>query len=111
MKSIETTADYALYALPGTTPPKPGMVRVADATGTRIATEVWRLPIEAFGRFVASVPPPLAIGTVRLADGTTAKGFLCEMAGLTGAEDISRFGGWRAFLRAKHGSAGADGVT
>jgi allophanate hydrolase len=60
--------------------------------------EVWVLTAEAFGRFVAAVPAPLSIGTVRLADGTTAKGFLVEAAAVEGARDISSFGGWRAFV-------------
>jgi allophanate hydrolase len=55
----------------------------------------------AFGRFVAAVPPPMAIGTVRLDDGSTVKGFLCEPAALSGSPDISAFGGWRAYRAAK----------
>ena len=45
-------------------------------------------------------PAPLGIGTVQLANGERAKGFLCEMAALDGAEDITHFGGWRHFLNA-----------
>ena len=97
-RSCPTTADYAFYALPGTVPPKPGLVRV-ESGGAAIATEVWSLPPEGFGRFVAGIPAPLAIGTLRLADGTSPKGFLCEAAGLEGAENITRYGGWRAYLR------------
>jgi allophanate hydrolase len=53
---------------------------------------------DAFGHFVASVPPPLAIGTLALADGRRVKGFLAEVAATHGARDISAFGGWRAFM-------------
>ena len=95
-----TTADYKLYALPGTTPPKPGMLRV-DAGGAAIEVEVWALSAKAFGQFVAAIPPPLSIGTVRLVDGRGVKGFLMEAAALPGARDISHFGGWRAFMSAK----------
>jgi allophanate hydrolase len=90
--------------LPGTVPPRPGLVRTGASaqggtTGQRasIAVEVWELSVEAFGAFVAEVPPPLAIGTVTLADGSEVKGFVCEPAGLEGAIDISAFGGWRAY--------------
>ncbi len=96
-----TTADYRLFALPGTNPPKPGMLRVADGEGAAIVVEVWAISAEAFGRFVAAVPPPLSIGTVRLAGGVTAKGFLVEARAVDGARDISRFGGWRAFMAAE----------
>jgi allophanate hydrolase len=60
---------------------------------------VWRLTAEAFGSFTAEVPPPLAIGTVQLEDGSNVKGFVCEPEGFTGALDITEFGGWRAFLQ------------
>ena len=101
MAETTTTADYRLFALPGTNPPKPGMLRVADGEGTALALEVWALSADAFGRFVAAVPPPLSIGTVRLADGRSAKGFLVEARAVDGARDISNFGGWRAFVSAK----------
>jgi allophanate hydrolase len=47
---------------------------------------------------VAAVPPPLAIGTVTLADGTSVSGFVCEPIALTDAVEITRHGGWRAYL-------------
>jgi allophanate hydrolase len=93
-----TAGTYRLYALPGTTPPKPGLVRDPAAVGAGVEVEVWELPVEAFGSFVAEVPPPLAIGTVVLADGSMVKGFLCEAAAVAGAEDITACGGWRAYL-------------
>jgi allophanate hydrolase len=94
----KTAPDYRLFALTGANPPKPGMLRVADGEGSAIALEVWALSVEAFGRFVAAVPPPLSIGTIRLAGGRTAKGFLVEAQAVVGARDISSFGGWRAFV-------------
>ena len=100
---LETTAtapDYKLYAL-DTTPAKPGMLRVDAGTGASIALEVWALSAAAFGKFVAAIPPPLSIGTVRLADGRGVKGFIVEPADISGARDISSFGGWRAFMAEK----------
>lgn len=98
IRAVETSADYRLFALPNTTPPKPGLVRVATAAGTPIATEVWSLDEAGFGAFVAEVPSPLCIGTLRLADGTTAKGFLAEPEALLGARDVSSYGGWKNYL-------------
>ena len=60
---------------------------------------MWSLSPDAFGAFVARVPPPLCIGKIDLDDGTQASGFLCEPSALMGATDISHFGGWRPFLR------------
>ncbi|MEI9419343.1 allophanate hydrolase-related protein, partial [Mesorhizobium sp. Cs1321R2N1] len=97
LRATRTAAAYKLYALAGQSVPKPGLIRVADG-GMRIDVEVWRLGPEAFGRFVAAIPAPLGIGTVELDDGTPAKGFLVESAGLDGAFDISSFGGWRRFV-------------
>ncbi len=95
-----TSANYALSALPDTVPPKPGLARVAGG-GRMIEVEVWEMPLRRFGEFVAEVPPPLAIGSVELQDGRWVKGFVCEPAALTGATDISHFGGWRAYLASR----------
>ncbi|HEV7636588.1 MAG TPA: amidase family protein, partial [Bradyrhizobium sp.] len=97
LEAARTAPDYRLYAL-ATTPPKPGMLRVQAGTGTGIELELWTLPAAAFGKFVAAIPPPLSIGTVRLADGRGVKGFLVEPADIDGARDISAFNGWRAFV-------------
>ena len=105
---IETTTtarDYRLYVLDGTQPPKPGLLRVADGKGASIEIEIWALPAEGFGRFVAAVPAPLSIGTLKLADGRAVKGFLVEMEAVAGARDISSFGGWRAFMAERKSSA------
>jgi allophanate hydrolase len=96
-RAVTTTPNYRLYALPDQSPPKPGLIRTMNGDGVSIETEVWRLPPAAFAAFVEAIPAPLGIGTVTLADGTSAKGFLAEAAGLKGATDISGFGGWRAY--------------
>jgi allophanate hydrolase len=93
-----TAPDYRLYALAGTKPPKPGLLRTKKGEGSAIAIEVYALSDSAFGRFVAAVPQPLSIGTLELADGRGVKGFLVEAEAVTGARDISSFGGWRAFM-------------
>ncbi len=93
-----TAPHYRLYALAGTRPPKPGLLRVKNGAGAAIEIEVWALSESAFGRFVAAVPPPLSSGTLELDDGGQVKGFLVEAAAVAGARDISGFGGWRAFM-------------
>jgi len=97
LEQARTAPDYKLYAL-DTTPPKPGMLRVEAGAGSSIELEVWALGAAAFGKFVAAIPPPLSIGTVRLADGRGVKGFIVEPADIAGARDISAFNGWRAFV-------------
>jgi allophanate hydrolase len=108
LERTKTAASYRLFALSGTAPPKPGLVRVGaqgGEAGVAIEVEVWAMPAEAFGRFVAAVPLPLSIGTLTLADGRGVKGFLAEAAATHGARDISAFGGWRAFVEQMKASA------
>jgi allophanate hydrolase len=105
VEEAETAADYRLYALAGTAPPKPGMLRVADGKGSAVALEIWALSAENFGRFVAGVPSPLSIGTIRLSDGRQVQGFLVEPEAVKGARDISDFGGWRAFVESAKATA------
>jgi allophanate hydrolase len=102
-KTARTAARYRLYALPGTTPPKPGLVRDAEK-GSVIDVEVWRLPVSEYGSFVAGIASPLGIGRVELDDGEWVQGFLCEGWAVRGAEEISHLGGWRAYL-ARPGAA------
>jgi allophanate hydrolase len=103
-----TAACYRLYALPGTVPPKPGLLRVAPDAGAAIAVEVWEMPASAFGSFVALIPAPLCIGTLELADGSQVQGFLCESHAIGGARDITALGGWRAYMAAQNHGAAAD---
>jgi allophanate hydrolase len=98
LRTATTTApQYRLYALPGTTPPKPGLRRVTEG-GAAIAVEVWDVPLAAVGSFLALVPAPLGLGSVTLADGSSVHGFICEGFALEGATDITGFGGWRLYL-------------
>jgi len=99
LEATGTAPDYRLFALAGSQPPKPGLLRVGTGEGGTIEVELWALLAAAFGRFVASVPPPLSIGTLLLTDGREAKGFLVEAAATAGARDITRFGGWRAYVK------------
>ena len=98
LESTKTAPDYKFYALNGTVPPKPGLLRVDGGKGVAVEVEVWALPKTAFGAFIDGVNSPLSIGTVTLADGRGVKGFLMEAAAVGNAKDISSFGGWRAYL-------------
>jgi allophanate hydrolase len=100
---IETTRTgpgYSFYALPGTVPPKPGLVFDGVGSGG-IEVEIWEMDAAGFGSFVGLIPPPLGIGTLTLADGSIVKGFVCEAHAVAAAEDITAFGGWRAWLARK----------
>jgi allophanate hydrolase len=98
LRATRTAPVYKLYALPGTTPPKPGLVRVSSG-GVPIEVEVWEVPVASYGSFVAAIPAPLGIGTLTLEGGETVQGFLCEAAAVAEARDITALGSWRAFLK------------
>jgi allophanate hydrolase len=101
LENAKTAPHYRLFALLGTTPPKPGLLRIKDGEGAAIELEIWAMPDAAFGRFVANIPPPLSIGTIALANGEAVKGFLVEPEAIKEARDISSFGGWRKFVEAE----------
>ncbi len=98
VRATRSAPCYRMIALPGPIP-KPGMLRQSTG-GVAIDVEVWEMPLEHFGSFVAGIPPPLGIGTVLLEDGGQVKGFICEgVAAEEGATDISHFGAWREYLK------------
>ena len=99
LREARTSADYGLHALAGGPPARPGLVR-RESDGHAIALEIWSLPQTAIGALLAQIPAPLGLGRIALEDGSSVAGFLCERAGLAGAQDISGFGGWRGYLAA-----------
>jgi allophanate hydrolase len=100
VRAARTAHGYRFMAFMDLKPPRPGLLRDAAAAGG-IAVELYDLPMEGFGRLVASVAPPLSIGTVELDDGSKVKGFLCESAAAAQARDITADGGWIAFRNAR----------
>jgi allophanate hydrolase len=97
VSTTRTAPCYRLFALAGTKPAKPGMVRAAEG-GAAIEVEVYDMPLSGVGSFLQAIPFPLGLGNVELADGSWVKGFVCDPAGLDGALDITAHGGWRAYL-------------
>ncbi|WP_274649303.1 allophanate hydrolase [Paenibacillus humicola] len=93
-----TTAKYKLLKLP-TEPAKPGLIK-SEAGGGAIRLEIWEMPLDRFGEFAASIPGPLGIGKVELADGSEVPGFICEGYAEDLSENITAFGGWRDAVRA-----------
>ncbi|MCY6410997.1 allophanate hydrolase [Acinetobacter sp. VNH17] len=103
IETTKTSKNYALYALNGTIPPKPGLAR--QQNGDSIIVELWDVPTARFGEFVAEIPTPLGMGNVELEDGRWVKGFICEPYGIDDAENISHFGGWRAYIQHRNSQA------
>jgi allophanate hydrolase len=97
VRQVKSAPEYKLYALPGGPPYRPGMVRVSAGGGT-VQMEIWELPAIEYGSFVAGISAPLGIGMVKLEDGSSVQGFVCEAVATEDAEDITLHGGWRAYL-------------
>ncbi|MCG7894600.1 MAG: allophanate hydrolase [Candidatus Thiodiazotropha taylori] len=93
----ETAPIYRMYALPGGPPARPGLI-LDEVEGAAIEVEVWSMPQSQFGSFVAAIPSPLGIGKLQLADGSEVSGFICEPYAISKAEEITGFGGWKAYL-------------
>ncbi len=97
--TCRTAPDYRLYALGGTMPPKPGLVREPAVSAVPASkSKSGPFPNDQFGGFVAGVPPPLGIGNAALETGEVVKCFICEPYAVADAAEITQFGGWRGYL-------------
>jgi allophanate hydrolase len=101
VEQTRTAPVYRLYALAGTIPPKPGLVRAEAGDGEPIELEVWAISHAGLGRLIGGVSQPLSIGAVELASGTTVSGFVCDSRVAGASRDITEWGGWRAFVVAE----------
>jgi allophanate hydrolase len=99
VQAATTAPSYRLFALPGGPPQRPGLIRVRQ-DGAHIQLEVWALPTEQVGSFIAAIPAPLGMGKIELDSGALVTGFLCEGYASEGAADITSYGGWRDYVKA-----------
>ncbi|WP_336087965.1 allophanate hydrolase [Nocardia sp. SSK8] len=94
---ITTTDAYRLTAL-DTVPPKPGLVRHGPGLGAPIRGELFLVSPGGLGRFLAELPPPMALTGIELADGRSVVGFACTFDAAITATDITAHGGWVNYL-------------
>lgn len=95
IEKTQSAAKYQMYSVAGEIE-RPAMIRNEVGEGTSFEVEVWRLPIESFGSFVAGIAQPLGMGKVELSNGTWLTGFIAEGHAAAG-ENISSFGSWRSY--------------
>ena len=60
---------------------------------------MWSVPAAGLAGILLNEPPGLAIGKVRLADGSTVLGVLGENALVEGQREITAHGGWRSYIK------------
>ncbi|MBL8217054.1 MAG: allophanate hydrolase [Bryobacterales bacterium] len=101
VKTCKTDRAYRFYHLKDTVPTKPGLVWEAGFQGPGIEVEIWAVPSDQFGSFVAGVPAPLGIGNAKMEDGEWVKCFICEPYAVAGSREITAFGGWRGYLASR----------
>ena len=97
LEKTQTASKYRMYALPGGPPYRPGLIR-DEQSGVAIDAEIWSVPKDQFGSFVANIPAPLGIGKVEIQDGRWLPGFICEAYIVKESQDISEHSSWKKYL-------------
>jgi gamma-glutamylcyclotransferase (GGCT)/AIG2-like uncharacterized protein YtfP len=96
LREAMTMPEYRLWSIDDR---HPAMIRVSEG-GAAIAVEVWAVPAPGLARILQAEPPSLCIGKVRLMDGDEVLGVLAEPVLCEGRREITRWGGWRAYMAA-----------
>jgi hypothetical protein len=98
LREAMTESAYRLWSIGDI---HPAMVRVREG-GAAIAVELWQVPAAGLGLLLLQEPPGLSIGKVRLADGELVLGVLGEPILCEHQLEITKWGGWRAYMASKH---------
>jgi gamma-glutamylcyclotransferase (GGCT)/AIG2-like uncharacterized protein YtfP len=93
---VREAATAPLYRLWSIGDQYPGMLRVREG-GHEIAVELWDVDAPGLVRILEGEQPGLAVGRVRLADGSEVLGVLAEPYRIEGQVEITAAGGWRAY--------------
>ena len=91
-----TTPNYRLWSIGDV---HPAMVRVSTG-GTAVALEVWQVPAAGLGQILQQEPAGLCIGKVSLTNGEEVLGVLGEPILCQDQQEITEYGGWRAYRSA-----------
>ncbi|HED1256693.1 TPA: glutamyl-tRNA amidotransferase [Citrobacter amalonaticus] len=93
VREDRTDAHYRLWSIHDR---HPGMIRVKEG-GTHVELEIWSLPLASFADLLVSEPAGLAIGKVKLEDGSEVLGVLAENWLTEGQREITKLGSWRKY--------------
>jgi carbamate kinase len=97
---VRETTTAPVYRLWTINDDYPAMVRVSDGTGVHVLLEIWSVPRGGLAKIFLKEPPGLTLGKVLLDDGTSVVGLLGEAAVVAGQREITKHGGWRAYMAA-----------
>lgn len=98
---VRETTTEPTYRLWSVNDDHPAMIRMTDGSGVGVAVEIWAVPPAGLASILLKEPPGLSIGKVRLEDGSIVLGVLGEPALVEGKKEISKYGGWRAYVTAE----------
>ena len=98
---VREAATEPAYRLWSVRDDHPAMIHVTDGSGKPVNVEVWAVPLEGLAGLLQDEPSGLAIGKVRLDDGSVVLGVLGESALVGGQREITGYGGWRAYVEAE----------
>lgn len=96
-----TTSDAYRLTVLDTTPAKPALVRTDPGAGAGIRGELYRISEAGLGRFLAALPPPMALTAIELENGSEVVGFTATQDATSDATDITAYRGWLAYLAAQ----------
>ena len=96
VREDETDECYRLWSIDDR---HPAMLRT-PGQGTRVALELWDVPLDGLAQVLLREPPGLAIGKVVLKDKSVVLGVLGEPFLCEGRREITVYGGWRAYVEA-----------
>jgi allophanate hydrolase len=97
LRRAQTDAGYRMMRVPGSGVARPGLI-AGDGPAEGFSVEIWEVPLQTLGSLAAELTAPLHFGRLRLSDGTTVLSYLGDDTALAGAQDISEYGGWRAYV-------------
>ena len=97
VKEAVTMPTYRMFSIDER---HPAMQRVSRG-GANIAVEVWLVPLAGLASILLQEPPGLCVGKVMLSEGEEVLGVLGEAILCENRTEITRFGGWKAYLEQK----------
>ena len=95
---VRETMTAPMYRLWSIVDRHPAMMRVSNG-GSSIDLEIWSVPLTGLAQILQQEPAGLCIGKIKLADNSEVLGVLGEPCLCEGQREITKFGGWRNYIK------------
>jgi AGZA family xanthine/uracil permease-like MFS transporter len=97
LEEVSTAPKYRVHSIGDV---HPGMYKV-ESDGASIPGELYAVPMGVLLKVIEGEPPGLSRGPVELADGRVVPGILFDEQAARKHPDITKHGGWRAYMDSK----------